>query len=112
VKGGGYTSEGGGVRVKGGGGSSEGGLFSMWLPPIKTRCGSFGPDSVMGWSLGRFSSGSRIQNGEEKFRDSLAARFENTGRTWACAHKEERIRLPHFKSAGKSSEYVWGVMSG
>ena len=95
-----------------GGGSSEGGLFSMWLPPIKTRCGSFGPDSVMGWSLGRFSSGSRIQNGEEKFRDSLAARFENTGRTWACAHKEERIRLPHFKSAGKSSEYVWGVMSG
>jgi hypothetical protein len=84
----------------------------MWLPPIKTRCGSFGPDSVMGWSLGRFSSGSRIQNGEEKFRDSLAARFENTGRTWACAHKEERIRLPHFKSAGKSSENVCGVIVG
>jgi hypothetical protein len=26
--------------------------------------------------------------------------------------KEERIRLPHFKSAGKSSEYVWCVISG
>ena len=26
--------------------------------------------------------------------------------------KLERIRLPHFKSAGKSREYVWGVISG
>ncbi len=62
--------------------------------------------------MGGLAPGPEFKNGEEKFRDSLAARFENTGRTWACAHKEERIRLPHFKSAGKSSEYVWGVMSG